>query len=65
MRYELQMDTADGWLSIREDDSARKLYADAQNWCLGHRIIDHQKGLARALDVTPRSTRMTGKWEVL
>ena len=65
MRYELQMDTADGWLSISQDDSARKLYADAQNWCSGHRIIDRQKGLVRALDVTPRSTQMTGKWEVL
>jgi hypothetical protein len=59
------MSTADGWLYIREDDSARKLYADAQNWCSEHRIIDRQKGLVRTLDVTPRSTQMAGKWEVL
>jgi hypothetical protein len=59
------MYTGDGWLYISQDDSVRKLYADAQNWCLEHRIIDHEKGLARALDVTPRSTQMTGKWEVL
>ncbi len=65
MRYELQMHTGDGWLYISQDDSARKLYADAQNWCSDHRIIDHEKGLVRALVVTISFTRMTGKWEVL
>jgi hypothetical protein len=65
MRYELQMYTGDGWLYISQDDSARKLYADAQNWCSEHRIIDRQKGLVRTLDVTPRSTQMAGKWEAL
>ncbi len=65
MRYELQMYTGDGWLYISQADSARKLYADAQYWCSDHRIIDHEKGLVRALVVTISFTRMTGKWEVL
>lgn len=62
-RYELQRRTGRNWKHERDDNSVAVLKPHAQSLVDDYRIIDHERGMVRGLEVRPSGCLLAdGGW---